>query len=184
MSTPEPAGLPSSSRSDEDHLTDRYPAGQFLTTRETDVDPGPGAPLPREFGNYTLLEEIGAGGMGVVYKARQKSPDRLVALKMIRAGQLASAEDVRRFREEADRAAGLDHPHIVPVFDFGEVAGQHFFSMKLIGGGSLARHLVRYRDDPKEAARAADLTTAEELLSVESLDADGIRAVIAAHAAA
>src|SRR5262245_9138424 len=82
--------------------------------------------LPREFGNYSLLEELGSGGMGVVYKARQKSPDRLVALKMIRAGQLATEDDMRRFRQEADQAAELDHPNIVPVFDFGEVNGQHF----------------------------------------------------------
>src|SRR5262245_14580490 len=75
---------------------------------------GEGPGLPRRFGNYLLLEKIAEGGMGVVYRARQQSPDRLVALKMIRPGEMVGEEDVRRFRQEADQAGGLDHPHIVP----------------------------------------------------------------------
>ncbi|MCX7009529.1 MAG: serine/threonine-protein kinase [Kiritimatiellaeota bacterium] len=96
------------------------------------------APLSTDFGNYELLEEVGRGGMGVVYKARQKDLDRFVAIKVILAGRLATPEQVQHFREEARAAAQLQHPNVVHIYEAGEVHGNHFFAMEYIAGQSLA----------------------------------------------
>lgn len=108
----------------------------------------------RYFGNYELQEEIARGGMGTVFKARQVTLNRLVALKLISAGALATEELVKRFKVEAEAAAGLDHPNIVPIHEIGEYLGQHYFSMALIDGPTLAQLLGR---KPMSTQRAAQL---------------------------
>jgi eukaryotic-like serine/threonine-protein kinase len=101
--------------------------------------------LPRDFGPYELLEEIGRGGMGVVYKARQKALDRVVAIKMILATHLASPEHIRRFQVEASAAARLRHSNITQIHDVGQFHGQHYFTLEYIDGESLAQRIARQR---------------------------------------
>lgn len=109
---------------------------------------------------YELLEVLGQGGMGIVYKARQTRLNRFVAVKMLLSGGEASAEEVQRFHVEAEAAAKLDHPHIVPIYEVGEQAGRHFFSMAYIEGPSLS-HQLRRETMPIQAAAAMVRTIAE-----------------------
>ncbi len=103
-------------------------------------------------GDYELADELGRGGMGVVYKARQASLGRTVALKMILRGAMPSPADLARFRSEAESAARLDHPAIVPIYEVGQHEGQPFFTMKYVAGTTLARRLADGPINPREAA--------------------------------
>jgi serine/threonine protein kinase/WD40 repeat protein len=108
-----------------------------------------------DFGDYELLEEIGRGGMGIVYRARQKSLNRIVALKIILAGRWASEAQVQRFQVEAEAAARLDHPNIVPIHEIGEHQGQPFFCMKFVKGGCLAERIAGGKGTRGERAQGA-----------------------------
>ncbi len=119
------------------------------------LDPSsPTLELPCRFGEYVLEEELGRGGMGVVYRARQLGLNRDVAVKMILRGQLASTADRDRFQAEAEAAAKLDHPGIVPVYDVGQQDAHSYFSMKYVQGHTLARRLA---DGPMQAREIASL---------------------------
>jgi len=132
------------------------------------------------FGDYELLEQVGRGGMGVVYKARQVSLNRLVALKMVLDSQLGSPLVVRRFQIEAEAAARLNHPNIVPIYEIGEEDHQHFFSMKLIEGESLSHRMARgeFRGPPGGLSKS---NASELQVRVAQLMAVVARAVHYAH---
>ena len=116
---------------------------------------GAGSPeMPDELGDYQLMEEIGCGGQGVVYRARQKSLNRIVALKVIGLGRWATKAHIKRFRFEAETAASLDHPCIVPIHEIGESDGSCYFSMKLVEGRRLDEVI---KCDPLSPRRAVEL---------------------------
>jgi serine/threonine protein kinase len=126
----------------------RTPTFHSDTPRLVAADAAP----PHELGDFELLEEIGRGGMGVVYRARQRSLDRLVAVKVLLRGSDASPQDQERFRAECEAAARLDHPGIVPIYDTGEVSGWRYFGMKMIEGENLSQRLAAGPLPQREAA--------------------------------
>jgi eukaryotic-like serine/threonine-protein kinase len=113
--------------------------------------------LPPAIPGYQILGELGHGGMGVVYQARQVSLDRLVALKMIRSADLASPHDLARFRSEADAVARLKHPNIVQIYDVGNHEGRPFFSLEYVEGGSLAQKVKGIPQPPRAAAELVEV---------------------------
>ncbi len=131
----------------------------FSSTAHATRFTGAGSVILPQLVEYEVLQEIARGGMGVVFKARQVKLNRIVALKMILAGQLASEEHVRRFHAEAQAAAHLDHPGIVPIYEVGEHEGQHYYSMGFVDGNSLAARLADGPLPPREAAELLLKTT-------------------------
>ena len=120
----------------------------------------PTGPLPDEVPGYEILQEIGRGGMGVVYLARQRALQRLVALKMILAGEYASAEACVRFLSEAESIAKLHHPNIVQIYELGRHRNVPFFSLEYLEGGSLDRRIDGRPRPALEAARTIETLAA------------------------
>ena len=126
---------------------------------------------PDRIGDYEILDEVARGGMGVVYRARQTKLNRIVALKMIQAAEFASPEQIKRFQNEAEAAANLNHRGIVPVYDVGELGGQHYFSMAFVDGECLASKVNR--EGPLAPQLAAQLM-AEIASAIDHAHREGV----------
>jgi eukaryotic-like serine/threonine-protein kinase len=126
--------------------------------------------LPTHIGNYEIIEEIGRGGMGIVFRARHRDLQRIVALKVIRTGEFASAEETARFRAETEACARLQHPNIVPIYDVGEQTGLQYFTMALIDGPTLVERIQQEALQPKDAARLVQKLA----LAIDNAHAAGI----------
>jgi serine/threonine protein kinase len=138
---PEPGGNP-----------DRTEAHRPEPTTLPPVRPAGAGPEFPAIPGYEILEPLPGGGMGIVYKARQTALNRVVALKMIRAGDGANRLELTRFRQEAEAVAGLNHPHILPIYDFGEHEGLPYFTMEFVDGCSLGQLLTTGPLPPRESA--------------------------------
>ena len=174
LSVPAPVSSGSSPALGASGAVRLVPAGLFADRGRANVSRASlreDVPVGRDFGDYELLDVIGRGGIGIVYRARQRGSGLTVALKMLRAGRWPDGEDERRFRLEIAAVGKLDHPAVLPVYHSGIAEGRHFFTMKLIDGPNLESALGEYVGNGREAA----MLVATVALAVHHAHENGIR---------